>query len=49
MDKIEKAIEKVAEALWRAIDDDGIQGRLYREDCDYLATVAVAAMLGVTR
>lgn len=27
----------LAEVLWASVDGKGIRGRLYREDCDYLA------------
>jgi len=37
-----------AAVLWESIDDRGIRGRLYREDCDYLAGVLAAAGLLVT-
>ena len=30
-------LDRAAEALWKSIDDKGIRGRLFREDCDYLA------------
>ena len=30
---------RAAEALWESVDDKGIRGRLFREDCDYLAQV----------
>ena len=33
------AIDRAAKAMWSAIDDKGIEGRLSREDCDYLAGV----------
>ena len=35
----------LAEVLWASVDDKGIRGRLYREDCDYLADV-VRAWIG---
>ena len=28
---------QLADALWESVDDKGIQGRLYRDDCTYLA------------
>lgn len=28
---------QLASALWESVDDKGIQGRLHRADCDYLA------------
>lgn len=31
--------DRAAEALWASVDDKGIRGRLFREDCDYLAQV----------
>jgi len=30
-------IESAADLMWQSIDDKGIRGRLYREDCSYLA------------
>ncbi|AVM66137.1 hypothetical protein M3C36_06425 [Dietzia cinnamea] len=32
-------VDVAADAMWAAIDDTGIRGRLYREDCLYLAQV----------
>lgn len=32
-------VAALAEALWGAVDDAGIKGRLFREDCDFLAVV----------
>lgn len=32
-------VDMAADAMWAAIDDTGIRGRLYREDCLYLAQV----------
>lgn len=29
----------IAERIWASVDDKGVKGRLYREDCDYLARV----------
>lgn len=37
------AREELAAVLWRVIDDKGIRGRLYREDCDYLADALLAS------
>lgn len=37
--------EQIAEALWCAIDDAGIEGRLTRPDCDFVVN-AVLAPLG---
>ena len=42
-------LDRAAEVLWASIDDKGIRGRLFREDCDYLArTLADAGMLVTT-
>ena len=30
-------LDHAAEVLWASVDDKGIRGRLFREDCDYLA------------
>ena len=38
-------IDRAAEVLWASIDDKGIRGRLFREDCDYLARVLADAGL----
>lgn len=32
-------VQLTSDVLWEAVDDKGIRGRLYREDCDYLARV----------
>lgn len=37
-------VAEAAERMWAGIDDKGIRGRLYREDCDYLAEL-IADML----
>lgn len=37
-------LERIAQALWDSTDDHGIAGRLFREDCDYLAGVAIEAL-----
>lgn len=34
--------ESLADALWAAINGKGIRGRLFREDCEYLAAIAAA-------
>lgn len=34
----------LARALWDSADDRGIVGRVFREDCDYLAGVAIEAL-----
>jgi hypothetical protein len=34
-----EGVDGLAEALWASVDDKGIRGRLYREDCEYLANV----------
>lgn len=36
----------LAKALWESIDNKGIRGRLYREDCDYLARVVYEFLEG---
>ena len=36
-------VQAVAEAIWEAVDDKGISGRITRDDADVLSTVAVAA------
>lgn len=36
-------IDMAADAMWEAIDDTGIRGRLYREDCLYLARALAKA------
>lgn len=36
--------EKIADQIVSAIDDKGIRGRLYREDCNYLADAILAAV-----
>lgn len=42
-------IESAAELLWESVDERGIRGRLYREDCTYLArTLASANRLSPT-
>lgn len=41
--------DAIAGALWEAVDDKGIKGRLYREDCDYLADVAAQVAERVVR
>ena len=33
-------VDELAAALWASVDGKGIDGRLYRRDCDYLARVA---------
>lgn len=38
-------VTQVVDALWEAVDDKGIRGRLYREDVEYLAEVLAAAGL----
>ena len=38
-------LDRAAEVLWASIDDKGIRGRLFREDCDYLARVLADAGL----
>ena len=32
-------VDELAEELWASVDGKGIDGRLYRRDCDYLARV----------
>lgn len=32
--------DSLSRVLWESVEDKGIRGRLYREDCDYLARVA---------
>lgn len=41
-------VKKITDAMWEAIDDKGIEGRLWYDDCQYLAGVAVQA-LGLRR
>ena len=37
------ARDDTANVLWESIDGKGIKGRLYREDCDYLADALLAS------
>lgn len=39
-------VDRAADLLWEAIDDEGIEGRLYRQDCHYItATLDAAGLL----
>lgn len=40
-DTVPETVEDAAERLWKAIDDKGIKGRLFREDCTYAANVVL--------
>lgn len=37
----DEARQRAAHRMWQAIDEQGIKGRLYRQDCDYLAGTIV--------
>ena len=41
-------LDRAADALWASVDNRGIRGRLFREDCDYLARALADAGLLVT-
>lgn len=36
--------ERAARAIWDDVDDKGILGRLFREDCTYVARVVISAV-----